>query len=72
MKITLTDFINDNYNKLNYIGSGYNENNKEYLQFDIKNKDLIIKEVSKYNNLKIVEGYSQYAPELKKIYVTLK
>jgi hypothetical protein len=71
LKTTLNNFIHDHY-KLGYIDDYRDKKGKIYLQFDIKNLKELETAAALYSNIKIVNTRSQYAPELKKVFITLK
>ena len=70
MKTSLNSIIRKYYDKLEYLGASYGKNNKQYIQ--VKNLDFAIALVMHYDNIKVVYAHAQYAPEIKKIFITLK
>jgi hypothetical protein len=70
-KTTLTNFIHDHY-KLGYIDDYRDKKGKIYLQFDERNIKELETTAARYSNIEIVKTRSQYAPELKKVFITLK
>jgi hypothetical protein len=71
MRTTLTDFVSKHY-ELGYLGDSFNKKRKLYLEFNKRNLEALEQVVNQYTNIKLVHTYSQYAPELKKVFVTLK
>ena len=71
MKTTLTDFVSKHY-KLGYYGDSFDKKRKVYKEFDRRNLEELEQVVKQYSNIRLVHTYSQYAPELKKVFVTLK
>ena len=70
MKISLDNLIKEYGDKLGYLGTSYGKHNKQYLQ--VKNLDFAITLVFHYNNIKVVKAQSEFAPEIKKTFITLK
>ena len=70
MKTSLNGFISKHYG-LGYLGDAKSKWNKQYLQFDINNEAEVVKAVGKYSNLRTVKTFCEYAPEIKKLFVTL-
>ena len=69
MKISLNKLIEKYYDKLDYLGTQYNHNHKQFIQ--IGNEDFAKTLIMHYDNLKLIRTTSQFAPELHKYYITL-
>ena len=74
MRITLTDFVKQHYRDIDFCGVFYNKEHngfKQYLRCGVCAEDA--EDIANlYDNLKVVTGFKQYAPEIKTVYITLK
>lgn len=70
MKISLNKLIEKYHDKLNYLGTSYNKNHKQFIQ--IENEDFAICLLMHYDNLRLIRTTSKYAPEIHKYFITLK
>lgn len=69
MKISLNTLIKKYHDKLNYLGTSYNKNHKQFIQ--IENEEFAKTLIMHYNNLKLIRTTNQYAPEIHKYFITL-
>ena len=70
MKISLNNLIQQYYKQLDYLGTSYNKKHKQFIQ--VGNFEFAQAIIMRYDNLKMVYARSQYTPEIKKAYITLK
>lgn len=71
MVISLTDFVRQHYRDIDFCGVFYDKNHKEYLRCGVRADDA--EDIAKlYDNLKVVTGFKEYAPEINTVYITLK
>ena len=70
MKISLGKLITNYYDKLNYLGTSYSKNHKQFIQ--VGNEDFAKTLVMHYDNLKLIRTTCEYAPEIHKYFITLK
>ena len=69
MKISLGKLIANYYDKLNYLGTSYNKNHKQFIR--VGNEEFAKTLVMHYDNLKLIRTTCEYAPELHKYFITL-
>lgn len=70
MKISLNKLIEKYYDKIGYLGTQYSKSGKQCIQ--VGNIDFAESLIFHYDNLKLIRTRSQYAPETKKAFITLK
>jgi hypothetical protein len=70
MKMSLNKLIEKYHDKLNYLGTSYNNKHKQFVQ--IENEDFAKTLIMHYDNLKLIRTTSQFAPEIHKYFITLK
>lgn len=70
MKITLNNLIKKYYNQMEYLGTSHNKNGKQFIQ--VGNQSFAESLIFHYDNLKLIRTRSEYAPEIKKLFITLK
>lgn len=70
MRISLNKIIEKYHDKLGYICTIYGKNNKQFLQ--VENEDFAQSLIFHYDNLKLIRTKAQYAPEITKLFITIR
>lgn len=70
MRISLNKLVEKYYDKIGYLGTQYSKSGKQCIQ--VGNIDFAESLIFHYDNLKLIRTRSQYAPEIKKAFITLK
>lgn len=70
MRISLNKLIEKYHEKLGYLGTSYSKSHKQFIQ--VQNLDFAESLIFHYDNLKLIRTRSEYAPEIKRIFITLK